>query len=127
MTSRLEVDALLRELYAARARGDLERVCQLFADDAKFEIASASNGNPIAVNTSGVSEFRPLLKLLIRTFRITDQAILSMIIDGPKIAVHWRANIYSRITGNTVPTELIDLVELQGGHILSYLEFFVPR
>ena len=127
MTSRLEVDTLLRELYAARVRGDLEGVCRLFSDDARFEIASASNGNPIAVDSKGADEFRPLLKLLCRTFRVTDQAILSMIIDGPNVAVHWRANIYSRITGNTVPTEFIDIVEVHSGHISSYLEFFVPR
>jgi ketosteroid isomerase-like protein len=127
MTSRLEVDALLQALYAARVRGDLEGVCRLFSDNAKFEIASANQGNPVAVNTSGVAEYRPLLTLLIRAFRISDHTILSMIIDGPKAATHWRSNVYSRITGSTVPTEFIDIVEIRGGRISSYLEFFVPR
>jgi ketosteroid isomerase-like protein len=127
MMSRAEIDALMRELYAARVRGDLEGVCRLFTDHAKFEIASASNGNPIAVNSNGTGEFRPLLTLLTRTFRISDQAILSMIIDGQKAAVHWRAEVYSRITGSIVPTEFIDIVEVQTGRISSYLEFFVPR
>jgi ketosteroid isomerase-like protein len=127
MTYRIEVDTLLRELYAARIAGDLDRVCRLFSADARFEIASANNGNPIAVNSTGPGEFRPLLKLLIRTFRVTDQIILSMIIDGLKAAVHWRANVYSRITGSTVITEFIDIVEIHDGRISSYLEFFVPR
>jgi ketosteroid isomerase-like protein len=127
MTSRIEVATLLQELYAARMRADLEGVCRLFSADARFEIASASNGNPIAVHSSEPPEFRQLLTLLIRTFRVSDQVILSMIIDGLQAAIHWRANVYSRITGSTVHTEFIDIVETRDNRILSYLEFFVPR
>jgi ketosteroid isomerase-like protein len=127
MTSRIDVASLLRELYAARMRADLEGVCRLFSADARFEIASASNGNPIAVHSSEPAEFRQLLTLLIRTFRVSDQVILSMIIDGLQAAIHWRANVYSRITGSTVHTEFIDIVETRDNRILSYLEFFVPR
>ena len=99
----------------------------MFSDNAKFEIASASRGNPVAVNSSGTGEFLPLLTLLIKTFRITDQSPLSIIIDGSKAAVQWRANVHSRITGAMVLTEFIDLVEITDGRISSYLEFFVPR
>jgi ketosteroid isomerase-like protein len=127
MISRAEIEALLRELYAARARGDLEGVFRLFTRTAKFEIASASYGNPTAVNSSGADEFRPLLTLLIRTFRVSDQTIISLIIDGRSAAVRWRANIYSRITGVTVPTEFIDIVEVDGSGIASFIEFFGPR
>lgn len=127
MASRSEIDGLLRELYAARMRGDLNGVCRLFTAGAKFEIASASHGNPIAVNASGADEFLPLLTLLMRTFRVNNQAILSMIIDSPKAAVHWRANVYSKITGAIVLTEFMDIVEIEDGRISSYMEFFVPR
>ena len=127
MTSRAEIEALLQELYDARVRGDLERVLGLFTRTAKFEIASASYGNPTAVNASGADEFRPLLTLLIRTFRVSDQAIISLIIDGRNAAVRWRASIYSRITGVTVQTEFIDIIEVEDGGIASFIEFFVPR
>jgi len=40
--------------------------------------------------------------------------------------VHWRADIHSRITGAVVSTELIDLIEVRAGRILSYTEYFVP-
>lgn len=118
---------MLRELYAARVRGDLEGIFRLFAVTAKFEIASASHGNPTAVSSAGADEFRPLLRLLVRTFRLNDQAILSLIIDGQNAAVRWRASVYSRITGVTVLTEFIDMVEVDDGRIASFIEFFVPR
>jgi ketosteroid isomerase-like protein len=41
--------------------------------------------------------------------------------------VHWRAKVYSRISGTTVLTELMDLVEVRDGRVASYIEFFVPR
>jgi ketosteroid isomerase-like protein len=126
-SQRPEIERVLRELYAARVRGDLGCVCGLFAAAANFEIASVSHGNPIAVNAHGTGEFLPLLKLLIRAFRVSNQTILSMIIDSPKAAVHWRANVYSKITGATVPTEFMDIVEIEDGRISSYIEFFVPR
>ena len=124
MPDRLEIDRLMRELYAARERGDLEGVCQFFADVAKFQIASARQVSALAVTTSGADEFRPLLALLIKTFKLNDMTIISIVIDGAKAAVHWRANIHSKITGATIPTELVDLVEIQNSRIVSYIEFF---
>ena len=127
VADRPKIERLLRELYAARVRGDLDGVCRSFADDARFQIAGASQTNPISVTAVGVDEFRRLLTLMIKTFRLTDQTILSMIIDGMKAAVHWRATVHSRITGTTVVTELVDVIEVRDGRIASYTEFFAPR
>lgn len=127
MTDRVQIDRLLRELYAARIAGDLDGVCRIFADDAKLEIAGASQSNPIAISATGASEIRTWFALLIRTFHLTDQVIVSMIIEDARAAVHWRAKIRSKITGATVPTNLVDLVEIREGRIVSYTEFFVPR
>jgi ketosteroid isomerase-like protein len=127
MTDRLKIERLLRELYAARWRGDLEGVCRSFANNARFQIAGASQASPMSVTAVGVDEFRPLLVLMIKTFKLTDPAILSMIIDDMKAAVHWRARVHSRITGSTVLTELVDVVEVRDDLIVSYVEFFAPR
>jgi ketosteroid isomerase-like protein len=127
VTDRLVFDRLLRELYGARARGDLDGVCRIFSEDAKFQIAGASHANPVTITAVGINEVRSWLAVLIKAFQLTDETILSMIIDGPQAAVHWRAKIYSRITGATVSTELVDLVQVRDGRIASYTEFFVPR
>ena len=127
MTDRLEIDRLLRELYGARARGDLDGVCRTFSNDAKFQIAGASHTSPIVIAAVGINEIRSWLALLIKTFQLKDQTILAMIIDGSQAAVHWRARIYSKVTGAMVLTELVDLVQVRDGRIASYTEFFVPR
>lgn len=127
MTQRAEVERLLLELYAARVRGDLDGVCRTFTQDADFRISGASDTSPIAVEASGVSSFRPLLAIMIRTFKLSEHTVLSTIIDGDKAAVHWRVKIHSKITGTSVLTELVDVVSIRDGLIASYTEFFVPR
>jgi ketosteroid isomerase-like protein len=127
MTDRLEIDRLLRELYAARLRGDLDAVCRSFSDDAVFQIAGAGQVSPVSNRAVGVGEFRPLLGVMIKTFKLRDQVILEVLIDGMKAAVHWRAGVYSRITGTMVLTEFVAIVEVRDARIVSYLEFFAPR
>jgi ketosteroid isomerase-like protein len=122
--NRSEIEALLSSLYAARIAGDLAALSALFTGDARFEIAGAAQARPILIRARGLHEFRPWLALLIKTFRLTDQRIVTQIIDGPKAAVHWHATVHSRITGTQVPTDLIDLVEFDGNGISAYLEFF---
>lgn len=127
MTDRLGTERLLLGLYEARVRGDLPGVCDKFTADATFQIAGASNASPVAVTARGINEYRPLLAIMIKTFKLSDEQILSLLIDGSKAAVHWRVNIYSKITGTNVLTELVDMIEIRDGRIGSYIEFFAPH
>jgi ketosteroid isomerase-like protein len=123
---RADFERLLEALYAARVAGTLEPLCALFAPDALFRISGSSDGKPIALAAQGSAEVRSWLTVLLKTFRISRHEILSMTVDGSRAAVHWRAHIHSRITGASVPTELIDLIEMRAGRIGSYIELFVP-
>ena len=112
MTERREIEHVLRELYASRVRGDLSGVCSCFCSDATFRIAGQSHAAPIAISSAGIDELRPLMALMIKTFKLSDQVILAMIIDGNRAAVHWRARVHSKVVGTTVLTELVDIVEM---------------
>jgi ketosteroid isomerase-like protein len=124
MTSRLELERLLQELYSARVSGQRDALCRLFAEDALFRITGSSDGKPIAICARGIEEVRPWLTMLVKTFRLADHEILSMVIEGERAAVHWRASVHSRITGAMARTEFVDLVHTMGGRIGSYVEFF---
>lgn len=126
MMGRTEIDHLMREFYAARVRGDVAVVCRSLSADARFKIATASKAT-VAIQARGIEEFLPLLALLFKTFRLGDFAILAMTIDGAEAAVHWRATVRSKITGATVPTEFVDLVEIRDGCIADFDEVFVQR
>lgn len=126
MTDRQQIEPLLRALYTARVSGRLDSLCALFAGDARFRIAGSSDGKPIAIAASGSDEIRHWLAMLVKTFRLTDHQILSTVIEGHSAAVHWRADVHSKITGAVVATELIDLIEVRDGRVAAYREFFVP-
>ena len=126
MAERAEIEGILRELYAARVEAHIERVCSLFADDAAFRISGSSDGKPIAISARGTQEIRMWLTMMLKTFRLARYQVLETLIDGPRAAVHWRAEINSRITGRVVPTELVDVVAFRDRSIAAYSEFFVP-
>jgi ketosteroid isomerase-like protein len=116
----------LDRLYAARVAGRLDELCVLFSAQAQFRIAGASDGKPIAVAAQGREAIRPWLAMMVKTFRLSRHEILTTLIDGPRSAVRWRADIHSRITGAVIATELVDMVEITDGEISSYIEYFVP-
>src|SRR5271167_4664449 len=118
---------MIRHLHAARVAGDLAGLCRLFADQGRFEIVGASADKPIAIRADGLAEFRPWLAMMTKVFRLSDYTLLSLVVEWPRASAHWRVNIYSKVTGVTVSTELVDLVEIRDGRIQTYSEFFVPR
>jgi ketosteroid isomerase-like protein len=127
VTERAAAERIVRELHMARVNGDLAGMCRLFANEGRFEIAGASADKPISIRAQGLTEFKPWLAMMTKVFKLSDYHLISLIVDGQRAAAHWRVNIFSKVTGVTVPTELVDLIELRGERIESYNEFFVPR
>lgn len=127
MSDRAATDKLIRDLYIARVRGDVDGVYEKFTPNARFQIAGASHSTPVSVTAVGAAEYRPLLAIMMKTFKVSDEEIVTLLIDGAKAAVHWRAKIFSRLTGTAVVTELVDMIEMRDGRIGSYIEFFAPR
>jgi ketosteroid isomerase-like protein len=126
LSERSVVEAVMRELHEARVAGDLQRLCALFRPDAQLRIVGTSDGKPITVEARGIEEIRTWLAMLVKTFRLSDYRRLSATIDAERAAVHWRVQIRSRITGQVVSTELVDLVRTDAGRIAEHVEFFVP-
>jgi ketosteroid isomerase-like protein len=127
MTDRAGLEQRLRQLYQVRINGSLDELCSLFASDVDFRIAGTSDGKPIAIGARGMDAVRPWLSMLVKTFRLADHEVLSLMVDGERAAVHWSARVHSRITGTQAKTEFIDLVTFRDARIAAYAEFFVPH
>ena len=127
MAERAVAERMVRQVHAARVAGNLPALCRLFADQGRYEIVGASADKPIAIRTTSMAELRPWLAMMVKVFRLSDYCLLSLVVEWPRATAHWRTDIYSKVTGVTVPTELIDLLELSEDRILSYTEFFAPR
>jgi len=127
LAERIVAQRMIQQLHAARVGGDLAGVCRVFSDDGRFEILGASADKSIAIRAKDLAEFRPWLAMMVKVFRISNYDLLSLVVEWPRATAHWRADIYSKVTGVTVPTELVDVVELNEQHIVTYTEFFAPR
>jgi ketosteroid isomerase-like protein len=127
VTQRLIAQRIIEQLHAARVGGDLAGMCSVFATQGKFEILGASADKSIAIRANDLAEFRPWLAMMVKVFRISRYELLSLVVEWPRASAHWRADIYSKVTGVTVPTELVDVVELGDERIVKYTEFFAPR
>lgn len=123
MSSRADIERLLKEAYDARSRGDIEALLGLFSDDVRFQVAGAQAERGVAADVSGREQFRSLLVELVRTFELLDHKILAMTVDGESATVHWRAKFRSAVTGEEVETELVDVIKVKGDRITSFIEF----
>lgn len=122
MTDRATIEKILREAYAARCRGDMDAICRVFCEDVHYEMSGSRDASPVAAAVRGAADFRQMLQQQIKTFQMSDPKILSMVIDGDKAAVRWRARIRSTITGQTITSELFDFIEFKDGRIASFVE-----
>jgi len=118
---------MIKQLHTARLNGDLPGLCRLFADHGRFEIVGASADKPIAIRAQSLAEFRPWLAMMVKVFKLSNYSLLSLMVEWPRATAHWRVDIYSKVTGVTIATELVDLVQLDEDQILTYTEFFAPR
>src|SRR5712691_5406170 len=84
---------------------------------------AGSKVSPIAAMVEGAEQLRPLLAGMIKTFEVLDHRIITVLIDGSKAAVQWHAKMRSTVTGETVETDLFDLIEIENGRIGSFYEF----
>ena len=127
MSERVVAERTIRQLHAARVGGDLAGMCRVFADQGRYEILGASADKSIAIRARNFAEFRPWLSMLVKVFRLRNYQLLSLTVEMPRAVAHWRADIFSKVTGATVPTELVDVVEINADRIATYTEFFAPR
>ena len=127
MAERIVAQQMIEKLHAARIAGDLAAMVRLFAVQGRFQILGASADKPISIQATDLVGFKPWLAMLVKVFKINNYTILSTVIEWPRATVHWSADIYSKVTGITVHTELVDILEVSEDRILSYTEFFAPR
>jgi ketosteroid isomerase-like protein len=127
VSERLVAERAIQQLHAARLGGDLAGMCRIFADEGRYEILGAGADKSIAIRANNLAEFRPWLSMLVKVFRLSNYQLLSLTVEIPRVVAHWRVDIFSKVTGVTVPTELVDVVQLDGERIAAYTEFFAPR
>jgi ketosteroid isomerase-like protein len=123
MTDRSQLEQTLKDAYAARMRGDLDAIAGFFAEGAEFRMVGAPQTSPIAVSVCGTDNCLAAIGQTIKAFDFVEITPLSMVVEGDKVAAHWRAKVRSTATGQEATTELVDIVEFKDGKIASFSQF----
>ncbi len=120
---RSQIEAIVTTLYDARVDGNVDTLSQLFAENAKFQIAGSPEYSMLASLAEGHETVMSLMRTITDTFSLSDVKILDLLIDGDKAAVRWRATVEVMTTGQTVTTELAAFITMADGKVVSFVEF----
>jgi ketosteroid isomerase-like protein len=63
------------------------------------------------------------MEQLVKTFHLRDFTLKAVLIDGNRVAAHWNARVRSTVNGHEVVTDVLDLMEVRDGKIVSFIEF----
>ena len=116
-------EAFLKSFYATRVAGEADKLGEMFADDAKFQIAGSPEYSMLATKVQGRDGIVSLFRTISDSFGLEDFAFQDMLIDGNKAAVRWTARVQNITSGDSFATELADFIEIENGKIISLNEF----
>lgn len=123
MNTREEIEALVRSAYAARMAGDVDDLMTHFSDGAVFSLAGSAATSPVPMVAGGKAAIRETLRRLVDGFEFKEMRVVSILVDGPQAAVHWHARVRATGSGYEAETDILDLVRVENGSIVSFLQF----
>ena len=121
MTSRSHIEQSLRSLYAARVRGDLNETLKDIADDAVFSLNGRGTGHPaMSEASSGKAAIRSTIQQLINDWRFEDWKECSLLVDGDKAVLHWKARVTCIPTKKSDNFDVVDVITFRDGKIIEF-------
>lgn len=116
------MEKLVRDIYAARKRGDYDAMAEMCAAGASLRLAGAPEHFPLAGTTRGRAALRERFAALAQ-FAFANQKMISISVDGDRATVHWRASVTYKPTGKSAVTEFCDLWTVKNGKMTSLIQF----
>jgi ketosteroid isomerase-like protein len=123
MAEKAELETIIRDVYAARIRGDVDGILRHTDDDVAFSIAGCAASSAIPCAVRGRQALRDVMGQLISAFEFRNGQVMDMLIEGDRAVVHWRVQVRASPSGEAAETELVDLVAFRDGKILSFRQF----
>jgi ketosteroid isomerase-like protein len=121
--TRAEIESFVRDLYASRLSNDVEKCLAHFTPSSSFRIAGSMKSSSIARVSRSLESIRKQLEELIRVWQWRAFDPRAIVIDGGQIAVHYSLTATFTPTGQTVTTEVVDLITFDGFKVLTFTQF----
>jgi ketosteroid isomerase-like protein len=118
MDSRQDIERILDQAYAARQKQDIDAVIECFHPEGCFKMNGSDGPSADRVGQ------RSTMEGLFSTFELLDFHSHCRLIDPPQAVVHWRGKFRSRKTGEVADTDVLDLIEVRDGRIVTLTSFF---
>lgn len=115
--------SVVESVYRSRLANDVAGCLRHFAPDAAFRIAGSPEASPIAASCNDCESLRRFFSELVATWQWRNQKIESITVQGDRAAVHYRLEALYTPSGDVVHSELLDLLTVRKGKIVSLLEF----
>jgi ketosteroid isomerase-like protein len=123
MTTRSHIETAIRSLYAARVKGDLEGTLRDLAEDFVFRFNGRGTGvEAFSGPCTGKAAFRPLLQEFIKNFWFEDWEECSLLVDGEKALLHWKARVTYTPTSKSEEIDTFDIVTFRDGKIVDFYQ-----
>jgi ketosteroid isomerase-like protein len=116
---RSKAEELVKAVYGARAKGDVNEVMKLTDPDIVFEILGSNERSKIAVAIKGADTFRHSLSVLCENFELSNFEIQTMLVEGENIAFHWSAHVRNPKTGKAADSQVMDFWTVKDGKVAS--------
>ncbi|HEV7260942.1 MAG TPA: nuclear transport factor 2 family protein [Bosea sp. (in: a-proteobacteria)] len=123
MIERAAIETLLKDAYAARVQGDLDKVMTYFHPECRFHLMGAPDVAPACNPQTGCDAVRAHMAGLIGTFAFSKFEMLGLIVEGERVAHHWRADVTFVPTGKTQNFEAFDMITFEDGKVRSLTQF----
>lgn len=123
MTSREQIVESIRNLYAARARGDVDACMEKFSPDACFVWAGSPQHCPVAHEANGAPAVKAAFKGMSDAYEVLAYEHRDFIVEGERAAVLTDLTIRFTPTGETFSTQFYDLWTFKDGEVASFVQF----
>jgi ketosteroid isomerase-like protein len=116
---RSKAEELVKAVYGARSKGDVNELMKLTDPDIVLEILGSNEHSKVAVAIKGADTVRHTLSVLIENFEFSNFEILTLLVEGDNIAFHWRAHIRNPKTGKAAESQVMDFWTVKDGKVAS--------
>jgi ketosteroid isomerase-like protein len=121
MTDAAAIKDILVSTYKARVDGDVDATMVGFADDIVFEFNGRGTGlQALAAPVQGKAALLPVMRELISNYRFSDWRVITLLVDGDKALLHWRALITFAANGKAAEFDVVDVITIRDGKMATF-------
>lgn len=117
--NRSEAENLVKDLYAARMKGDVTEVMRFTDPRIALEILGSNDHSKVPLAIEGADIVRQTLSALSENFEFSNFKILTLLVEGDNIAFHWSIHVRCPKTGKSADSQVMEFWTVKDGKVTS--------